>query len=145
MLSPAQMDALMLDVHRGIEDAARHATNALVADAKVPRLSYPPNGGLSDQERVALTGLADTPVTVSGLRKLIADAIAGSFFTFFNLLDGTGDPMHLHGDDWPGFELVEAENGGQMLHEYFFETYWAWRDRRPDPGWRLDNLEPDPG
>ena len=141
MLSPAQMDALMLDVHRGIEDAARLAANALVRDAKIPPLSYPPNGGLSDQEREALTALADTPEIVSGLRKLIADAIAASFFSFFNLLDGTGDLMHLREDDWPGFELVEAEDGGQMLHEYFFESYWAWCELRPDPGWRLDNLE----
>lgn len=141
MLSPAQLDALMLEVHQAIEDSARIATGSLTPEGRPPHLAYPPNGGLSDEESVALSGLAENPHVVSGLRKVIADAIATPFFRFLNLLDGTGDPLHLKDDDWPGFELVEAENGQQMLHDYFFESYWAWRERRPDPGWRLDNYE----
>jgi hypothetical protein len=141
VLSPAQLDALFIEVHRAIEDSARYATNPLVPDGKLPRLTYPPNGGLSDEEREALAGLASRPEVVSGLRKLIADAIASPMFTFLNLLDGTGDPLHLTADDWPGFELIETETGEQMLHEHFFESYWAWRARRPDPGWRLDNYD----
>jgi hypothetical protein len=27
-----------------------------------------------------------------------------------------------------------------MLHDDLLETYWTWREERPDPGWRLDTL-----
>ena len=140
MLSPAQRDALFLEVHRTIEEAARDAVDALAPAGEPPVLSYPPSAGLSSEERAALAGLAATPETASGLRKLIADAIATTFFRFFNLLDGTGDPTYLDDGVWPPFELVESESG-EVLHDHFFESYWAWRERRPDPGWRLDTYE----
>jgi hypothetical protein len=141
VLSPAQLDALFLEVHRGIEDSARHVTNSLAPAGRLPQLAYPPNPGLSAEEQAALAGLASTPEAASGLRKVIADAIASSFFTFLNLLDGTADPMHLKDDHWPGFELVESEASEQMLHDHFFESYWLWRARRPDPGWTLDTYD----
>ena len=28
-----------------------------------------------------------------------------------------------------------------MSHDQFFESYWEWRERRPDPGWKLDTYE----
>jgi hypothetical protein len=66
VLSPAQLDALFLEVHRAIEDSARYATNPLVPDGTLPQLTYPPNGGLSDEERAALAGLASRPEIVPG-------------------------------------------------------------------------------
>jgi hypothetical protein len=57
---------LFLEVHRAIEDSARYATNPLVPDRTLPQLTYPPNGGLSDEERAALAGLASRPEIVSG-------------------------------------------------------------------------------
>jgi hypothetical protein len=29
------------------------------------------------------------------------------------------------------------------LHDGFYESYWAWRRRRPNPGWRLDTYDGD--
>ena len=142
MLTDAQMTALMLHVHATIEDHARYAANALAPSGRLSRPSYPPNGGYTEAEVAALDGLASTPDRVSGLRKLVAEAIASTVFSLFNVIDGTGDP--LTSTDWLGFELVELDDDADvvpMLHDEFFETYWAWRERRPDPGWTLDMLD----
>lgn len=41
MLSPAQLDALMLDeVHQAIEDSARTTTNSLTQGGRSPHLTY---------------------------------------------------------------------------------------------------------
>jgi hypothetical protein len=30
-----------------------------------------------------------------------------------------------------------------LSHDALYESYWAWRRRRPNPGWRLDTCEDD--
>ena len=142
MLEPDQLHALMMEVHREIEDHARLAVNALTPSGRLGEMDYPPNGGMTNDERAALSGLASGPAIQSGLRKVVAASLGSFVFRLFNVIDGTGDPLNFPGD-WGSFELVEAE-GKQMLHEHFFETYWDWRMARPDPGWRLDLLPEDP-
>jgi hypothetical protein len=64
-------------------------------------------------------------------------------FSLFNVLDGTGDPATA--DDWPPFEVAPVDEDSdlaQMLHDAFFESYWTWRERRPDHGWTLDTWAP---
>ena len=52
---------------------------------------------------------------VAAYRKIVADAMAG--------------PIH---------RLL------CLIHDVFYDTYWLWRDRRPDPGWALDTFEGTP-
>lgn len=28
-----------------------------------------------------------------------------------------------------------------MLHDDFYETYWDWKEKRINPGWKLDLLD----
>jgi hypothetical protein len=142
VLTPDQLQALMIEVHREIEGHARLTVNTLMPTGRLGAMDYPPNGGLTDEERTALSGLASDPAIVSGLRKVIAASTGSFVFRLLNLVDGTADPLNFSGD-WGCVELVEGE-GDQMLHEHFFETYWDWRVVRPDPGWRLDLLPMDP-
>jgi hypothetical protein len=51
------------------------------------------------------------------------------------------DPEDYDGH-WPPFQIspyLEGEKEDVFLHDDFFESYWLWRKRRPDPGWKLDN------
>ncbi len=74
----------------------------------------------------------------SAIRKLIADGSAYPLFHLFSLLDGVVDPPQL--SDVLDNERVATEI---MLHDGFYESYWAWRRRRPNPGWRLDTYSGD--
>ena len=106
-------------------------------------LSYPPNAGLSPAEQAALESLDVMPDLESALRKVIADASSAPLFRLFALLDGVGDPEE-YDDLWSGLVLRkpgEDEEQSEMLHDQFFESYWEWRNRRPDPGWNLDTYE----
>ncbi len=54
-------------------------------------------------------------------------------FHLLSIADGIVDP--------PDIEQVSADDETAaeiMLHDGFYESYWTWRRRRPDPGWRLD-------
>jgi hypothetical protein len=141
MISQREKDALFIEIHRAIEDAATRTAAALRAGTM--DLSYPPNAGLSAAERAALESLSVTPDLETALRKVIADASSVPLFRLFTLLDGVGDPEG-YGDLWLGLVLSrpgEDEEPGEMLHDEFFESYWEWRKRRPDPGWKLDAYE----
>jgi len=142
MLDDKQREALFVDVHREIEVAAHRAAEAITGLRAVPDLAYPPNGGLTPQEANALRDHGADREAVSAIRKIIADAAAGPMFAFLSMLDGVADPSAC-GGPWGSFHIVaatEMEREHLMLHDVLFDTYWLWRDRRPDPGWRLDTF-----
>ena len=131
MLEEIDLHALFHEMHRTIEETATVAAKNLMRGAS--DLTYPPNCGLSDEENSALQSLNKTSVMESALRKVIADAAAYPIFHLLSIADGVADPP----------DIDEATEGDQtavetMLHDGFYESYWAWRRRRPDPGWRLD-------
>lgn len=134
MFDKTDRHALFHELHRTIEESATHAVRKLMEG--VPELTYPPNNGFESDELQALESLPRTSALESALRKIVADAAASPLFHLMSLADGVAD--------FP--ELKDIRKGDQlaveiMLHDGFYESYWAWRRRRPDPGWKLDNWE----
>lgn len=126
--------ALFNELHRSVERSAAVAVEQLMTG--VPDLAYPPNHGFSPDEQTALASIPKTAEMWSALRKLIASTAATPIFDLLCLLDGVTDaeqPEDVQDADAMATEL--------MLHDGFYESYWAWRRRRPDPGWRLDTYE----
>jgi hypothetical protein len=140
VLSDEQLTALMTEVHKEIEEAAVKASAALGPEGH-PDVVYPPNAGLTQEEREALAAVEANPALVSGVRKLVATAASSPLFALFTMLDGVADPAGI--DEWPVWELTPSEDG-EELHDRFYDTYWAWRELRPDPGWRLDTYSGPP-
>lgn len=147
MLTDKQREALFVEVHREIEAAAARAADVIAGLKPATDLAYPPNGGLSPEESASLSGAISRPEAVAALRKIIADAAAAPLFTLLSLLDGVSDPQSFDGP-WVPFHIALAtdeEYEHHMLHDVLFDTYWLWRDRRPNPGWSLDTLTDAPG
>jgi hypothetical protein len=140
VLTDAQREALLVEVHRAIEEAATQAAEVIAGIGAVQDLDYPPNGGLTETEASSLRAGARGVEAVAALRKIVADAAATPLFKLFALIDGVADPEHWDGE-WSPIELSDAaEDADQpMLHDALFESYWAWVERRGDPGWRLDS------
>ena len=143
MLTKEQRTTLLVAIHREIERNADATARELAREGGEVELSYPPNSSFSEEEAAALQLLPKSKEMVSALRKVIASATAESFFSFFCVLDGVADPDEEQ-VDWPSFEISpieEEEDGDDLLHDDFFGTYWIWRYRRPDPGWKLDDID----
>ena len=124
------IEALLWETHAEIEDAARVVLSSIGSGQGSPGVSYPPNGELTAEEREALHGLQLDSVQRSGLRKLITDAASRPFFRVFCLIDGVGDPEQHPMDEWLGLRIRKAEVDdpqGEMLHDAFFESWWAWK------------------
>jgi hypothetical protein len=142
MRAKKQRDALFLEIHKLIEQAAVDAVEGLATSNS--RLTYPPNGGLTEEEQTEVARLDLNPILKIALRKIIADAASVPIFHLFCLIDGVADPEGYDGL-WLGYRLVLPSKGepapSSRLHDEFFETYWKWRRTRQDAGWRLDNLE----
>jgi hypothetical protein len=126
--------ALFHEMHRCIEESAAVGLQGLMADK--PDLAYPPNYGLLPDETDALRSIPKTAAMERALRKVIASATASPLFHLMCLADGVAGAHVLR--DVTTQERTAAEI---MLHDGFYESYWAWRRRRPDPGWRLDTHE----
>lgn len=141
MLTPQERIAFFNEIHKGIEHIA--AKTARELRAGIIELAYPPNAGLSESEQTEITSFPINDDLESALRKIVANAASAPLFDLFCLLDGVADPEAYEGE-WVGFELMKPsddEEQAEMLHDAFFETYWGWRDRRPDRGWKLDVYE----
>lgn len=139
-LSEQNRMALLLSLHREIEEHAHHSANHLLHGRSNELIQYPPNGGFTQAELDALSKLTGDETLRDALRKAFASNTAEVFFNFFNILDGTGDPGPGMGD-WTEVKLVDfneaMEEEGEMLHDHFFETYWLWRKKRK-ADWKLD-------
>ncbi len=141
MLSKKQREALLVEIHKLIEQSAVESEEALAGEMPLVTILYPPNGGLSDAELATLKLIPKNPILLVALRKVIANAIANPLFHFFTLLDGVRDPENYE-EFWPPFQISpykEGEPEDDFLHDDFYAGYWLWRERRPDPGWKLDN------
>lgn len=140
----ATREAFLVDVHRYIEEQATKAAEILCRLRPPDAIAYPPNGGLTRDEELALSSSGALGSDVSAYRKIVADAIASAFFRFFAVVDAVGEPVSFSGPWLPlTFEVAGDDSDESMLHDEFFDTYWDWRELRPDPGWRLDKLYDD--
>jgi hypothetical protein len=126
--------ALFNELHKSVERSAATVAEQLIAG--IADLNYPPNYGFSSEEEAALAAIPKSPAMLSALRKVIASAAATPLFDLFCLVDGVADAERL--EDILDSDATAAES---MFHDGFYESYWAWRRRRPDPGWRLDTYE----
>lgn len=145
-LSNQNAVALLLDLNQDIEEYAEATVKNIIEDKNFDFLTYPPNNGLTDQEKEELNKLDNNEHLKNALRKVIADNSAGIIFNMLNLLDGTGSPK-LHYDNWTGAKLVDEEANSDTepfndtLHGAFFENYWEWKKLRGDKGWKLDTYD----
>lgn len=134
MLEDIDRHALFNVLHGNVEQSATKTIEQLMAGT--PDLIYPPNYGLLPDEEAALASIPKTLAMERALRKLVASAVATPIFDLLCLVDGVADAPLL--DDVQDADLSAAN---LMLHDGFFESYWAYRRRRPVPGWRLDTYD----
>jgi len=145
-VADARRAALLVEVHRAIEEAASQAAELLAGVSSEPDLAYPPNAGLDATELSSLAQASARPEAVAAIRKVVADAAAAPLFHLFALMDGVTEP-----DDWQGewlpVDLSDASEDAParpMLHDDLFESYWSWVAKRPNVGWRLDTADEAP-
>ena len=141
-LSEENKKTLLLSVHKTIEEFAGHTANNLFHNRTNRLINYPPNGGLTEAEKEALSQLKENEVLKSALRKVIASNTAEVFFDFFNILDGTADPET---GKWSEVLLIDKPDDfdeyQEFLHDSFFETYRDWKEKRKNTNWSLDLSE----
>lgn len=124
------IEALFWEIHAEIEDAARAVLSGIGSNHAPVRLAYPPNEELTAEELDSLRSLQLNSAQRSGLRKLVADAASRPSFRAFCLIDGVGDPEQYPIGEWLGLRICKAEEDDpqeEMLHDAFFETWWAWK------------------
>ena len=128
-MTPIEIRRMMVGLHGLIESYADHAVRSIINQDIT--LVYPPNHTVTEAECRALHRLNLSPDARSALKKIIANTTAETVFSLLNYVDGTTDPP---GDeDWDTYCIVrrdEFENGGEMLHDLLFETWWEWKDTR---------------
>jgi hypothetical protein len=134
VLEDINRHALFNELHRSVEQSATVAVEQLMSGT--PDLTYPPNHGFLADEVAALASIPKSQAMERALRKLIASAAATAIFDLLCLVDGVADAPELEDVRDSDSTAVDL-----MLHDGFYESYWAWRRRRPDPGWRLDTYE----
>jgi hypothetical protein len=145
-LSTKNAEALLLDINQDVEEYAEATVKNIIEDKNFDFLTYPPNYGLTDPEKVQLNRLDNNEHLKNALRKIIADSSAGVVVYFIKLLDGTGSPKHYY-DEWTGVKLINEdledndEAFADMLHDSFYETYWKWKKIRGEKKWKLDVYE----
>jgi len=137
--------ALLLDLNQNIEEYAESSVKAIVEDKNFDYLTYPPNCGFSELEKIELNKLQNNEHLKNALRKVLADNGAGIIFNLFNIIDGTVDPKEMN-SEWTGVKLVDEEIQEDIepfletLHDSFFESYWKWKEFRGIKPWKLDTL-----
>lgn len=143
-LSESNRNILLMELNKAIEDAAEAGAKDVLQQDFDNLAVYPPNGGYTDEEKVALRSIASVPNTESALRKVLANASASVIFNMLNWFDGTSDP---ESENWTGVTLVDSDTVGDppyaMLHDDFYDKYWDWRETRGDKGWSLDMYDDD--
>ncbi|MEP7129387.1 MAG: hypothetical protein ABI729_10985 [Chitinophagales bacterium] len=143
-LSEHNNKTLMLAIHKLIEGYADDLSDKLEKGNLNDFLIYPPNCGFTNNEQGALLKLKSDSDLKSGLRKVIASSSACVIFDLFSIIDGTADPDPNLGK-WTEISFIDKtediEEPEDMLHDNFFETYWDWKEVRPQSGWTLDTYE----
>jgi len=142
-LSENNKKTLLVSIHQSIEENASHTVNELENKRINQLINYPPNGGLTESEKLELEKLEINPTLKSALRKVLASNTGDVFFSFLNIIDGTADPNVEFGE-WGEVMIVDFEEENEiesMLHDVFYGTYWDWKEKRGNPGWKLDLLD----
>ena len=142
-LSENNKKSLLVSIHQLIEENASNTADELEQKRTNHLINYPSNGGFTELERLELEQLEFNPTLKSALRKIFASNTADTFFSFLNIIDGTIDPT-VEYDEWEDVMLVDFNEENEidsMLHDDFYETYWDWKEKRTDPGWKLDLLD----
>lgn len=143
-LSENNKRTLMLAIHQKIEEYADYFAGKLNDGETTDILTYPPDCRLTGNEKEALEKLKNDQDLQSALRKILAGNSAGVIFDLMNYLDGTADPNENLGG-WTEVAFVDktddVEPSHNMLHDYFYSTYWDWKAIRPNRGWARDTNE----
>ena len=143
-LSDHNLKTLMIFLQQKIEENAEYVANELTNGNSTDFLTYPPNGGLTESEKLSLEKIKNDSTLESALRKVLADNSAGVLFELLNIIDGTSEPDENIGK-WTEISIVDktdeiAENA-EMLHDELYSKYWDWKKIRPNKSWKLDNYE----
>ncbi|WP_282050324.1 hypothetical protein [Maribacter aquivivus] len=142
-LSENNKKTLLVSIHKLIEENASYTVNDLEHKRTNQLINYPSNGGLTELEKSELEKMELNSTLKSALRKVFASNTADVIFSFLNIIDGTSDPTVEFGE-WKEVMLVDFNDGNEMdsmLHDDFYETYWDWKEKRINPGWKLDLLD----
>jgi hypothetical protein len=142
-VSTDNLNVLFLQIHKAIEETADKAATSLTNHSADELISYPPNGGLNEIESESLKTIKTDDNVKSGLRKVIADSCATVVFDILANIDGVSDPV-TDFEKWKGIKLVDDSDEIEapddlMLHDKLYDSYWAWRKRRENKEWKLDN------
>src|SRR6266540_6397140 len=84
-LSESNRNIFLVELNKAIEDAAEDDSKNILQQDFDSLAVYPPNGGFTDEEKVALRSIASVPNAESALRKVLANASAS---VIFNMLTG---------------------------------------------------------
>ncbi|MDN5211929.1 hypothetical protein QQ020_07695 [Fulvivirgaceae bacterium BMA12] len=142
-LSEENRTTLLTHLHKSVEEAANIMANHLNNGRTNQLIDYPPNGGLTEEEKESLQQLKNNNTLTDALRKVFASNSASVLFELFNIIDGTGDPDPGTGD-WSEITLVDMpedfDQHVEFLHDNFYETYQNWRNKRK-ADFKLDLLD----
>ena len=124
-----EIEALLLEAHKAIEETARHAVGEIVL--RQYKISYPPDENLTIGEQKALAELGAEPDLINALRKVFLDAAAYPVFHLFSVMDGVTDPQRYDGF-WPGIQIGHRneDDNESFLHDEFYASYERWRNQR---------------
>lgn len=127
----ALQQVLLRETHRFIDEAADTALERLAAGS-ARTLYYPPGGRggadlLDETEARVLAQVVSSDLVRGALRKVLREAASSPLFHLFALIDGVADPADWSGDVWLGAELrpPEGDRDRDMLHDGFYDSYWA--------------------
>lgn len=142
-LSEENRKTLLTHLHKSVEETANVVANHINNGRTNQLIDYPPNGGLTDNEKQELKQLKNNDVLRDALRKVLASNSALVLFDLFNIIDGTGDPNPGIGE-WSEIALVDMPEDFnehvEFLHDDFYKTYWDWREKR-QASFKLDLLD----
>ncbi len=124
--------ALFIEIHKTAERVTLEALDF----SSIPSQLYPPEGGMTPEERLALQSLNLSPAAKSGLAKIIRHASITPVFDLLTLIDGVADPEIGDFKPWLGIRLSlnsvddtdDTGNSHMMWHDELYDSYWAYKD-----------------
>jgi hypothetical protein len=131
MVDETTLKALFIEIHKSVHRASEEALNFGSCSDWI----YPPDGGLTQQEKDSLKALKLSPDAKSGLHKLIRHACVSPIFDLFCLIDGVGDPETGNFDPWLGLTLApKPDEYEPMLHDELYESYHDYKKHVNESG-----------
>lgn len=126
---------LMLYLHNCISESVNWTFDSVDNGKIKDMISYPPNIELNNEELSILKETFADEKVRNAMRKVMVNSAMYPIFDLFNFIDGTGD---IPNADYEVLELVQCnyedidnfEDRCEFLHDYFFETYWDWKEKK---------------